>query len=217
MNKRHSNTVQLPAGFNLVRELVRIAQKPGASMSTSLITTRRICRVFGERFDAIRSERRAFRREAGKLRHHLPFTANKIYELQEQSSKHRKEQFDDLRKVLSGFGRSLMLDTEGLTAGLGFDRLCDLLEVNIVEREKARKGGDTSVSDLVFAHAVEESAARRGQEWNDTPLFNACHLAFSDFLKECPRDLLPDPFAPGAPFGPKLPPSLAVVRGGKPQ
>jgi hypothetical protein len=217
MNTPHSNTEQLPTGFNLVRELVRIAQKPGASMSTSLITTRRICRVFSERFDAISSERRAFRREAGKLRHHLPFTANKIHELQEQSSQHRKQQLDDLRKVLAAFGRSLMLDTEGLTAGLGFDRLCDLLEVNIVEREKARKAGDTSVSDLVFGHAVEESAARRGQEWNDTPLFNACHLAFSDFLKECPRDLLPDPFAPGAPFGPKLPPSLAVVRGGKPQ
>ena len=217
MNAEHSNAEQLPVGFNLVRELVRIAQKPGASMGASLITTRRICRVFGERFDAIRQERRAFRREAGKLRHHLPFTANKIYELQEQSTHHRKEQFDDLRKVLAGFGRSLMLDIEGLTAGLGFDRLCDLLEVNIVEREKVRKDGDVSVSDLVFAHAVEESAARRGQEWNDAPLFNACHLAFADFLKECPRDLLPDPFAPGAPFGPKLPPTLTVVAGGKSQ
>lgn len=217
MNTQNSSTEQLPAGFNLVRELVRIAQKPAASMGTSLITTRRICRVFGERFDAITSERRAFRREAGKLRHHLPFTANKIYELQEQSTHHRKEQFDDLRKVLAGFGRSLMLDTEGLTAGLGFDRLCDLLEVNTVERERVRKEGGTSVSDLVFAHAVEESAARRGQEWNDTPLFNACHLAFADFLKECPRDLLPDPFAPGAPFGPKLPPTLTVVTGGKAQ
>jgi len=217
MNKTNSNTEQLPRGFSLVSELVRIAQKPGVSMSTSLITTRRICRVFGERFDAINSERRAFRREAGKLRHHLPFTANKLYELQEQSSQHRKEQRDDLRKVLAAFGRSLMMDTEGLTAGLGFDRLCDLLEVNIVEREKARNGGGTSVSDLVFAHAVEESAARRGQDCNDTPLFNACQLAFSDFLKECPRDLLPDPFAPGAPFGPKLPPVLKVVAGGRDQ
>ncbi|NNA50639.1 hypothetical protein HBO17_11295 [Pseudomonas lactis] len=184
-------------------------------MGTSLITTRRICRVFGERFDAITSERRAFRREAGKLRHHLPFTANKIYELQEQSTQHRKEQRDDLRKVLAGFGRSLMLDTEGLTAGLGFDRLCDLLAVNTVDREALRKDGGVSVSDLIFAHSVEESAARRGQEWNDAPLFNACHMAFSDFLKEYPRDLLPDPFAPGAPFGPKLPPSLTVVTGGK--
>lgn len=216
MNKTNSTT-ELPRGFSVVSELVRIARKPGASMSTSLITTRRICRVFGERFDAIASERRAFRREAGKLRHHLPFTANKIYELQEQSSQHRKEQRDDLRKVLASFGRSLMLDTEGLTDGLGFDRLCDLLEVNTVEREKARKGGDVSVSDLVFVHAFEESAARRGQEWNNTPLFNACHLAFADFLHECPSGLLPDPFAPGAPFGPKLPPSLTVVTGGKAQ
>ena len=217
MSQKNSNAEQLPCGFSLVSELVRIAQKPDASMSTSLITTRRICRVFGERFDAITSERRAFRREAGKLRHHLPFTANKIFELQEESAKHRKDQRADLRKVLAAFGRALMLDTEGLTAGLGFDRLCDLLEVNTVEREKTRKAGDVSVSDLVFVHAIEESAARRGQEWNDTPLFNACQLAFSDFLHETPSELLPDPFAPGAPFGPKLPPVLTVFEGGKPQ
>ncbi|KAA8555094.1 hypothetical protein [Pseudomonas marginalis] len=217
MNRTNSNAEQPPRGFSLVGELVRIAQKPCASKSTSLITTRRICRVFGERFDAITSERRAFRREAGKLRHHLPFTANKIYELQEQSTQHRKAQRADLRKVLAAFGRSLMLDTEGLTEGLGFDRLCDLLAVNTVEREALRKGGSVSVSDLVFAHSVEESAARRGQEWNDAPLFNACHMAFADFLHETPSELLPDPFAPGAPFGPKLPPVLTVVDGGKPQ
>lgn len=217
MSKTDNNAEQLPRGFSLVSELVRIAQKPDASMSTSLITTRRICRVFGERFDAITSERQAFRREAGKLRHHLPFTAKKIYELQEQSAQHRKEQRADLHKVLAGFGRSLMLDTEGLTDGLGFDRLCDLLAVNTVERESLRKDGGVSVSDLVFAHSVEESAARRGQEWNDAPLFNACHMAFADFLRNTPSELLPDPFAPGAPFGPKLPPVLTLVEGGKNQ
>jgi hypothetical protein len=32
-----------------------------------------------------------------------------------------------------------------------------------------------------------------------------------DFIRTCPDHLLPDPFAPGAPFGPKLPPVLRVV------
>ena len=42
-------------------------------------------------------------------------------------------------------------------------------------------------------------------------LFNACQLATANFIKECPAHLLPDPFAPGAPFGPKLPPVLSIV------
>lgn len=61
---------------NLFIALLNIAQKPGASLSTSLITTRRICRIFGERADSIHLERRAMRRKANKLRHYLPFTAS---------------------------------------------------------------------------------------------------------------------------------------------
>lgn len=196
---------------HVVIALLDIAQKPGASMSTSLITTRRICRIFGQRADAIRSESRAIRREAGKLRAFLPFTASRIDEIQQQATEHRRAEWDDLRKILGAFGRSLMLDTEGLMDGLGFDRVCDLLAVNAVEREAARKDGVTGLAELVFAHSLEDSAARRGQEWNDAPLFNACQIATANFIRDCPEHLRPDPFAPGAPFGPKLPPTLSIV------
>ena len=196
---------------SLITRLCNVAMKPGTSMSTSLITTRRICRIFGQRLDSIRAERRAIRREAGKLRHYLPFTAAKIYEIQQRANEHRNTEWEDVRTVLAAFGRSLVLDTEGLAYGLGFDRLCDLLAVNTVERETARKDGLADLADLVFAYALEESAARRGQACNDGPLFNACQLATANFIKECPAHLLPDPFAPGAPFGPKLPPALSIV------
>jgi hypothetical protein len=196
---------------SLVIALVDIAKKPGASMSTSLITTRRICRIFGERLESIRVERRAMRRKAKRLSLYLPFTANAIAEIEQQATEHRHTEREDLCKVLSGFGRSLMLDTEGLANGLGFDRLCDLLAINTVERETARKEGVASLADLAFAHALEESAARRRQGWNDAPLFNACQLATMNFIRECPEHLLPDPFAPRAPFGPKLPPTLSIV------
>jgi hypothetical protein len=196
---------------SLVISLVGIAKKPDASMSTSLITTRRICRIFAERLDSIRAERRTMRRKAGKLRQHLPFTANTIAEIEQQATEHRGVERADLRTVLSGFGRSLVLDTEGLAKGLGFDRLCDLLAINTVDRETARRDGLVGMADLVFAYALEDSAARRGQEWNDAPLFNACWIATMNFVRECPEHLLPDPFAPGAPFGPKLPPDLRLV------
>ena len=47
---------------SLVIALVDIAMKPGASMSTRLITTRRTCRVFSMRLDSIREERQAMHR-----------------------------------------------------------------------------------------------------------------------------------------------------------
>lgn len=210
------NQTGLPKNFSVVTALVRIASKPTATQGISLITTRRICRIFDERLNGINDESRAMLRQAGKLRHHLPFTADRIYALQEQAVEHCKQQRADLRKVLSAFGRSLMLDTEGLYAALGFDRICDLLGVNVVEREAVRNNptSQTGLAELVFMEALEESAANRKKEWNDTPLFNACQFAFSDFLRECPAHLLPDPFAPGAPFGPKLPPDLTLVQGG---
>ena len=146
---------------NIIIALVAIAPKRGASLSTSLINTRRICRIFGERADSIHLERRAMRRKANKLRQFLPFTASVIAEIEQVATDHRSSELDDLRKVLAGFGRSLVLDTEGLAAGLEFDRLCDLLAINTVERETARKEGLATLADLVFAYAFKESAARR--------------------------------------------------------
>ncbi|PWB33748.1 hypothetical protein DCO48_08815 [Pseudomonas sp. SDI] len=191
--------------------LCDIASKPGISASTQLITTRRICRNISRNLDAIHAERRAMRRQAGKLKAFLPFTLKAIADLEQQAQKHRSLERAKALVALAGFGRSLLFDHEGLAQTLGFDRLCDLLSVNTVERERARRDCSTSLDCLVFTHALEDSAERREQGWNDAPLFNACHAAMANFIRECPKHLLPDPFAPGAPFGPKLPPKLSVV------
>lgn len=191
--------------------LCDIASKPGISASTQLITTRRICRNISRNLDAIHAERRAMRRQAGKLKAFLPFTLKAIADLEQQAQKHRSLEHAKALVALAGFGRSLLFDHEGLAQTLGFDRLCDLLSVNTVERERARRDGSTSLDCLVFTHALEDSAERRAQDWNDAPLFNACHAAMADFIGDCPDGVLPDPFAPGAPFGPKLPPKLRVV------
>ncbi|MEE1922506.1 hypothetical protein V0R50_07095 [Pseudomonas sp. 148P] len=191
--------------------LCDIASKPGISASTQLITTRRICRNIGRNLDSIHAERRAMRRQAGKLKEFLPFTRQAIADLEQLAQAHRSDERDKAVVALAGFGRSLLFDHDGLAQALGFDRLCDLLSVNTVEREQAMRDGITSLEDLVFIHVLEDSAERRAQEWNDAPLFNACHAAMADFIRDCPDGVLPDPFAPGAPFGPKLPPKLRVV------
>lgn len=191
--------------------LCNIAAKPGISASTQLITTRRICRNIGCNLDSIHAERRALRRRAGKLKAFLPFTRQAIADLEQRAQTHRSDERAKALVALAGFGQSLLFDHDGLAQPLGFERLCDLLSVNTVERERARQEGVTSLEGLVFTHALEDSAERRAQEWNDAPLFNACHAAMADFIRDCLDGVLPDPFAPVAPFGPKLPPKLRVV------
>lgn len=191
--------------------LCDIALKPGISASTQLITTRRICRNISRNLDAIRAERRAMRRQAGRLKAFLPFTRQAIADLEQRAQTHRSDERDKAVVALAGFGQSLLFDHDGLAGALGFERLCDLLSVNTVEREQATREGVTNLEGLVFTHALEDSAERRAQEWNDAPLFNACYAALADFIRACPEGVLPDPFAPGAPLGPKLPPKLRVV------
>lgn len=191
--------------------LCDIALKPGISASTQLITTRRICRNISGNLDSIHAERRALRRRAGKLKAFLPLTRQAIADLEEQAQTHRSVERAKALVALAGFGQSLLFDHDGLAQTLGFERLCDLLSVNTVERERARQGGATNLEGLVFADALEDSAERRAQKWNDAPLFNACHAAMADFIRHCPDGVLPDLFAPGEPFGPKLPPTLRVV------
>lgn len=191
--------------------LCDIASKPGISASTQLITTRRICRNISRNLDAIHAERRAMRRQAGKLKAFLPFTRQAIADLEEQAQTHRSVERAKALVALAGFGQSLLFDRDSLAQALGGERLCDLLNVNTVERQQARRDGITTLNDLVFTHALEDSAERRAQDRNDAPLFNACHAAMTDFIRDCPDGVLPDPFAPGAPFGPKLPPKLRVV------
>lgn len=198
---------------SLITRLCTIALKPGVSAATQLITTRRICRAIADQLDVIRTERRALRRQAGKLKAFLPFTRQAIAELEQRAQEHQEATRCGAWSALAGFGQSLMFDRKGLAQALGFDRMCDLLAVNPVHRQQASADGDTSLRGVVYLSRLEDSSDRKSDEWGaGGPLYRACHAAMIQFIKECPEHLLPDPFAPGAPFGPKLPPTLSIVR-----
>lgn len=197
---------------SLILRLCGIAMKPNASPATQIITIRRICREICQRLDSIRSERRALRREAGKLKPFLPFTRHAIADLEQQAREHREDEHEGARNSLAGFGQSVMFDREGLAEALGFDRLCDLLSVNPVHRQQAHMDGDASLRGIAYLSRLEDSSTNYGDEWGaGGPLYRACHAAMVRFIRECPEHLLPDPFAPGEVFGPKLPPQLSVV------
>lgn len=192
--------------------LCNIALKPGISASTQLITTRRICRNIISRLDTIVAERKAIRRQAAKLKAFLPFTRQTIEDLEQEALEHKEKARSGARNALEGFGRSLMFDREGLAEALGFERMCDLVGVNLAHRQQAHTDGDASLRGVVFISRLEDSSASYGDDWGaGGPLYRACHAAMIRFIRECREDQLPDPFAPGAPFGPKLPPALSIV------
>jgi len=180
--------------------LADIASNPDATPRARLIAARRLCRLLACESEAIHDERHALRREAKKLRAFLPFTASRVAELERQAGEHMATELEILREALTGLGRTLLNDSDRMGESIGFDGLCDLLNINPVHREMAFRDGHTTVSELVFVAGLEDSADRHDPHWKDGPLFRACHAAMMEFIKETPRELRPDPFGPGGPL-----------------
>lgn len=196
---------------SVLMRLCNIALKPGISASTKLITSRRICRIVADRLDSITAERRTFRREAGKLKPFLPFTKRAIADIERQALAHREAERTGARAILTGFGKSFMFDRDGLAEALGFDRMCDLLNVNPVHRRKAVEDGDTSLQGVAYLSQLEDSQAGYGDDWGSGgPIYRACHAAMIQFIRECPEDQLPDLFGLGAPLAQKSAPHLTL-------
>jgi len=195
-----------------IRALAEIGLKPNTTTRDTLTIARRACRHACAVRDEIRHQRRELRRKARKLRQFEPFTKLAADMMEEQSRNHRAAEWESVRRVLLGYGRLIVLDHEGIAETLGFEALADLLNINQVDREQARREGWRTLSDLVAIRDLENSADHRSDEWGaGSPLYEAAFLAMVEFIHSTPTHLLPDPFAPGAPFGPKLPPVLRVV------
>lgn len=180
--------------------LAKIATKPTITKRDSLIVARRLLRHFCACREAIHEQRRAMRREAAKLREFEPFTKRQADTLEQQAGSYGSEQLEIIRPLLQSIGADLLHDSNGYMAALGFDAVCDLLNVNVVEREKARRDGVSDLSGLIFIHNLEDSASHRGEDFKSGPLFEACIAALGHFIRTCPEHLLPDPFAPGGPL-----------------
>ncbi len=194
-----------------ITALANIGLKPTTTLRDSLTIARQVLRQLCAAREAIHDERHALRRKANQLRRHLPFTRLAVERMEQQARDHRADELKLLRPVLLAYGQSLIHDRDGYMAALGFDTVCDLLNVNPVEREQARADGVDDLAGLIFVHNLEDSASHRGEDSKRGPLFEACYAAFCDFIRTAPPGTLPDPFAPGAPFGPKLPPVLRIV------
>lgn len=186
--------------MSTIQALAMIGLKPGVTRRDKLTVSRRIARRLYEIREAIHAERHAMRREANKLRAHLPFTKRQVEALEEQARQHRADELSGTRDVLRGFGYMILRDPEGDSQALGFEALADWLNINRIEREEARREGWHTMRELVFVQNLEDSASNRGGDWKRGPLFEACFLAMAEFIREAPEGTLPDPFGPEGPF-----------------
>ncbi|WP_244307115.1 hypothetical protein [Azotobacter salinestris] len=67
---------------------------------------------------------------------------------------------------------------------LGFDGLCDLLNVNPVHRSELRRRTRVGLVEIVFIEGLEDSAEHQGDDWKEGPLFNACYHAMIELFRE---------------------------------
>lgn len=94
---------------NTVTILADIGNKPGTTHRDALTITRRVLRITCQQRDSITAERRALRRQAGKLRRFLPFTAQQVADLERQAREHRAEQLEGTRQVPRSSALSLSI------------------------------------------------------------------------------------------------------------
>ncbi|TBW32186.1 hypothetical protein E0E54_19800 [Azotobacter chroococcum] len=155
--------------------LATIACSPTATPRARLIAIRRLCRLLSQEREALYDELLALRRQANKLRAFLPFTADRVADLEWQVAV-VGDDLDDIELRLANIGRVLMDDSKKMTMAIGFDGLCDLLNVNPAHRETARRAGHSTLTKLAYA-CQEDSVDRHDEAWKDRPLFNALHAA----------------------------------------
>ena len=75
------------------------------------------------------------------------------------------------RRVL---GRELLEMAPAFDAATTLEQRLDLLNVNVADRADIRPGAGLVL--IIAGHCLEDSAARRRDEYSDGPLFNSVHL-----------------------------------------
>ncbi|HEX8542677.1 MAG TPA: hypothetical protein VF671_13330 [Pseudomonas sp.] len=161
-----------------VSDLHAIASKPGVTPGTLLIVTRRTCRILLTVRDGIWRERKDFLRTVLKISRHLPRSARDIEMLVELADTYRAAEYEYARARLVELGRLLSSDGSAVAERLGFDRLCDILNVNPARRSELHLERCRTLRGLIFEENVEDSADIENELWAGRgPLCEAFYAA----------------------------------------
>lgn len=150
------------------------------NMMLFVIFLRRGARRAIATIDRQHDKARQYRRQAQIIKQRAnPFDAARIAAL-EALAADETAACKPLRNAINECGKLLASTAPMIDAGTTLAQRCDILNVNIADR------GDLTEADglhrIIFAHGLEDSAARRGCDYNDGPLFQASQRVFMDFL-----------------------------------
>jgi hypothetical protein len=191
--------------------LINIGLKPTVTARDMLTITRRIVRWLCELRRAQHEAQRALSRLAAIRREYLPFSRRNVEELELLASEY-KAKLEATNELLLVYGRNITWDFDGYAESLGFEALADLLNINRVDRQRARGEGWHTLGELVAIHGLENSSESGGDKRGaHSPLYQACFLTMAKFIRTVPEDALSDLFARDVTFRPRIKPGLRLV------
>ena len=145
-----------------------------------LVMARRDIRRIVQALSSKREEARQCQRTARVLKQRGgPFDAARIASLGRMADALNTD-CEPLRENLKRSGMLLADVAPLFDAGTTLAQRCEIMGVNVVDRDALTEAD--GLHQIVFVHALEDSAASRGADWNDGPLFHALHQVFMEFL-----------------------------------
>jgi hypothetical protein len=167
----------------VLSDLHAIASKPNVSPVTLLIISRRTCRILIGIRDRICWERNNVRRTSVKAARDLPRLVSDVEMLEDLATTHRDDEYQYVRARLAEFGRLLAADVSDVAGRLGFDRLCDILNVNPLRRAQIPLSHRKSLRRLIHDECAEDSSeAGREASAQPGPLCGAMYASYADGL-----------------------------------
>lgn len=136
-----------------------------------LICLRRASRTTCRQIDDLAEANRAEGRVAKKRRASGDPLLIRNAEVIEARIAKRRGAISTWNETLRGLGGHIRAIADDVDRLIPTKELLDILEVNPVDR--ARVGPNASIREIVFVHALEDSATHRGSEWKEGPLFEA--------------------------------------------
>ncbi|MGV8892348.1 MAG: hypothetical protein ACOH2K_05300 [Burkholderiaceae bacterium] len=145
-----------------------------------IVTVRRSVRQAVEILDKMGDKASRYRRQARILKAQAsPFNAARIKTLEGMADEIRTD-CQPLRDCLKRWGRLMADSAPAIDACTTLAQRCEILNVNVVDR--ADLAEDDGLTEIIYLHGLEDSAACRKRDWKNGPMYQASATVFIDFL-----------------------------------
>jgi hypothetical protein len=178
------------------------AQKPGSAF-TEFAVVRHFVRANDDRLQRVRAELARVRRLAGRL-DGSPFNKHRIDQVNDYATT-LKELLALTREAQQKLGRIVIDMAQRIDAETTMEQRLEILNCNPADRADLPEP-NIGLVELVGVYCVEDSAAHRGDEFNDRPLHAAVNAEIHRVMFDTPegraasKPIFDAAFAPGGIF-----------------